>query len=86
MLASYRSLTSIDAAKLNDVFDIKVARRMVNGKRYYSLFTGPVNNRGDCQHQSVPQSLSISKPFAISRESLIPQLVLSQDADIQSAN
>lgn len=86
MLASYRSLTSIDAAKLNDVFDIKVARRMVNGKRYYSLFTGPVNNRGDCQHQSVPQSLSISKPFAISRESLIPQLVLSQDADIQPAN
>lgn len=77
MLASYRSLTSIDATKLNDIFNIKVARRYVKGVRYYSLFVGPVRSPSICRQQSVPQSLSKSAPFAILQSTMANQLLSS---------
>jgi hypothetical protein len=76
-LASYSSLTSISAHVLNDVQVVHVARRQVNGKRFYTLYTGPVTNPNECQKSTVHQ-LTPEVPFALRSETLRTQLLESQ--------
>jgi hypothetical protein len=76
-LASYRSLTSIGDEVLNAIQPIIIARRQVNTKRYYSLYTGPVFQKEGCSTPEVTK-LTPDKPFAVLSETLKRQLVLEQ--------
>jgi hypothetical protein len=73
-LASYSSLTSISADVLNDIQVVHVARRQVNNKRFYTLYTGPVSSPLDCQQSAIKQ-LTPDVPFALSTATLRSQVM-----------